>query len=154
MKAKYFIFVFITLSFFSVMAHAFTFTDYTARPLTSAEANPWGGVMDRAMENYRKGLETAHLQSSLEADARNAELQNQLLALQLKHFLSTHPKLARDLAHRNEIEQIITRHSGLKSMFKSRSSYISELKSCASHGNPYCKTKLNEVQLSYKRINR
>lgn len=79
--------------------------------------------------------------NNMMAQAQAAEmykLQVEERRIRYMHYLATHPQVAKELANKQEVQDIIKRNSGFTSLFKSRKAYLAELKQCAKHGNKYC----------------
>jgi len=139
--------IFVSLFFvFSSAEASFTFHDYA-----TSQPQEYPDLTGSFLSGYSEATKAAALHSQLEENLNQAKLQNQLLAIRLKTFLDSHPKIAKDLANKEEARRIIARNSGLKSMFRSSKAYTNELRQCANHGNRYCKIMLNEAQQTCKR---
>lgn len=117
-----------------------------------ATGNPdYAQVMRDVFEAQRERAETVYGNQMMAENLKAQELQNKMLQLQLTRFLDAHPKIAKDIRDQEEIKTIVDRNSGL---FTSYSTYLTDLKKCANHGNKYCRIKLREEMIKCKKRNR
>jgi hypothetical protein len=133
-----------SLSMF-VGSSTFAFTFYSPPTLTPEQSGAMPDITGKILSGYRESAKAAALKSQLQENLYQARLQNQLLAIRLKMFLDSHPKIAKDLADSDEAKRIIESNKGIKGMFKSNKTNISELRQCAKHGNTYCKIMVEKL---------
>ena len=105
----------------------------------------------KAMRDVFKAQREITESRMMAENVRTQQLQNKMLQLQLSNFLAANPKIAKDMRAQEEIKTVLDRNTGL---FTRNSTYLTELKKCANHGNKYCKIKLREEMIKCKKRNR
>ena len=123
------------------------------RPLTPQDMGSFdlGQALQSGVQNYSKFQEAQYTQRNLEAALLAQNLQNKMLEIKLSSQLAAHPEVAKDMAEKARLNKIVAKNSGLRGLFRSRNTYISELKNCANQGNKYCKNVLNNEQAKQQR---
>lgn len=92
----------------------------------------------------QQGMQTAYSRQMMAEQLQAQRLQNEFMEMQIKHYLATHSREARDLANKQEAQNIINKNGGPRGLLKGRQSYIKDLQVCTRHGNKYCSRLLRE----------
>lgn len=91
-----------------------------------------------------KSMKDAEELRIMSAQIKAQQLQNEMMVMQMRHYLATHPQIVRDIANKEEAQKIIEHNSGFQGLFRNRTIFLNELKQCANHRNKYCLQLLRE----------